>query len=71
LEILLLIIERWNIKGENPLKCTTHDEKGLVFTRVHFYFIFWSPKNKKNQKLLKISDYILNHYKSRFHYNHP
>jgi hypothetical protein len=27
-------------KGENPLRCTTHDEKGLFFTIVIFYPIF-------------------------------
>jgi hypothetical protein len=29
--------------GENLLRCTTQDEKGLVFTVVIFYPIFWSP----------------------------
>ncbi len=29
--------------GENPLRCTTHDKKGLVLTIVLFYPIFWSP----------------------------
>jgi hypothetical protein len=31
--------------NENPLRCTTHDEKGLVLTIVLFYFI-----QKKNNK---------------------
>jgi hypothetical protein len=29
--------------GENPLRCTIHDEKGLVLTEFVFYPIFWSP----------------------------
>jgi hypothetical protein len=32
----------WNF-GENPLRCTTDDEKGLVLIVVIFYFIFLSP----------------------------
>jgi len=27
-------------QGENPLRCTTHDEKGLVLIAVLFYPIF-------------------------------
>jgi hypothetical protein len=38
----------FNQVGENPLRCTTHDEKGLVI-------IFWSPLKIMNQKLSKIS----------------
>ncbi len=30
-------------KGENPLRCTTQDEKGLAFNAIPFYPIFWSP----------------------------
>jgi len=26
--------------GENPLRCTTQDKKGLVLTKVLFYLIF-------------------------------
>jgi len=38
--------------GENPLRCsTTHDEKGLVFSSVLFYPIFWSSQKIRNQKL--------------------
>jgi hypothetical protein len=29
--------------GENPLRCTTQDEKGLILTRVLLYLIFWTP----------------------------
>jgi len=29
--------------GEIPLRCTTQDEKGLVFNAILFYPIFWSP----------------------------
>jgi hypothetical protein len=28
--------------GENLLRCTTQDEKGLVFNAILFYLIFWS-----------------------------
>jgi hypothetical protein len=27
-------------RGENPLRCITHDEKGLVFIAMLFYLIF-------------------------------
>ncbi len=30
-------------EGENPLRCTTQDKKGLVLTIVFFYPIFGSP----------------------------
>jgi hypothetical protein len=26
--------------GENPLRCTTHDEKGLILTTIFFNLIF-------------------------------
>ncbi len=29
-----------NLGGENLLRCTTHDEKGLVLNVVLFYIIF-------------------------------
>jgi hypothetical protein len=28
------------VKGENPFRCTTHDEKGLVLNAILFYPIF-------------------------------
>jgi len=39
-QFLILLIF---VMGENPLRCTTQDEKGLVFTTILFYSIFWSP----------------------------
>jgi hypothetical protein len=35
-------INMWQM-GENPFRCTTHDEKGLVLTIDLFYPIVWSP----------------------------
>jgi hypothetical protein len=29
--------------GENPLRCTTQDKKGLVLIAFLFYLIFWFP----------------------------
>jgi hypothetical protein len=43
-------------KGENLLRCTTHDEKGLILTTFLFYPIFWSPWKIMNQKLSKFSE---------------
>jgi hypothetical protein len=58
--------------GENPLKCTTQDEKGLILNVILFYLIFWSPLKIMNQKLLNFhKDYILDYYNSKFHHNHP
>jgi len=42
-------------RDENSLKCTTHDEKDLVFIKILFYPIFWSPQKIMNQKLSNIS----------------
>jgi len=42
-------------RGENPLKCITHDEKDLIFITILFYPIFWSPQKIMNQKLSNIS----------------
>jgi hypothetical protein len=42
-------------RDKNPLKCTTHDEKDLVFIKILFYPIFWSPQKIMNQKLSNIS----------------
>jgi hypothetical protein len=39
--------------GENLLRCTTHDEKGLILTTILFYFVFWSPYKIMNEKLSK------------------
>ncbi len=41
--------------GENLLRCTTHDEKGLVLTTTLFYLIFWFPHKIMNEKLSKFS----------------
>jgi hypothetical protein len=40
--------------GENLLKCTTKDEKGLVHTIVFFSLIFLSPTKLMNQKVSNI-----------------
>ncbi len=32
--------DNWLTKGENPLRRTTQDKKGLVFTAIIFYPIF-------------------------------
>jgi len=42
-------------QGENPLKCTTHDEKGLVLNAVIFYLTFWSPYKIMTQILSNFS----------------
>jgi len=34
---------REDLIHEDPLRCTTHDKKGLVFTVILFYPMFWSP----------------------------
>ncbi len=39
--------------GENPLRCTTHDEKGLVFTAILFTLYFDPHKKIMSQKLSK------------------
>ncbi len=39
--------------GENPLRCTTHDEKGPVLIVIIFYLIFDPHKKIMNQKLSK------------------
>ncbi len=39
--------------GENPLRCTTHDEKGLVFTTILFTLYFDPHKKIMSQKLSK------------------
>jgi hypothetical protein len=39
--------------GENPLKCTTQDEKGIVLIVIFFYLIFWSPYKIMIQNLSK------------------
>jgi hypothetical protein len=31
------------LMSENPLRCTTYDEKGLLLITIFFYFIFESP----------------------------
>jgi hypothetical protein len=49
------IFTQFGCSGENPLRCTTQDKKGLVLTTILFYLIFWSPQKIMNQKLLKIS----------------
>jgi hypothetical protein len=36
-------------KGENPLRCITHDEKGLFPIIVIFYLIFFTLKNDKSK----------------------
>ncbi len=41
--------------GENPLRCTTKDEKGLVHTIVFFSLIFLFPSKLMNQKVSNIS----------------
>jgi hypothetical protein len=57
--------------GENPIRCTTHDEKGPVLIVVTFNLIFDPQKKKMNQKLSKnLKDYILDYYNFRFHHNH-
>jgi len=35
-----LFVTLWTFWGENPLRCTTQDEKGLVLTTILFYPIF-------------------------------
>jgi len=41
--------------GENLLRCTTKDERGLVHTIVLFSLIFLSPSKLMNQKVSNIS----------------
>ncbi len=38
--IFLNLMDFFSFKGENPLRCTTQDEKGLVFIAVFSYPIF-------------------------------
>jgi hypothetical protein len=42
-DFIPLAIETYGCFDENPLRCTTQDEKSLVFTTILFYPIFWSP----------------------------
>jgi hypothetical protein len=44
-----------DMMGENPLKCTTQDEKGLILTTVLFYPYFDPHKKIMKQKLSKFS----------------
>jgi hypothetical protein len=56
------------ILSENPLRCTTQDEKGLVLTIALFYLIFDPIKNNEFKRCQKFQkDYILDYSNFRFH----
>jgi hypothetical protein len=57
--------------SENLLKCTTQDEKDLVFIIVFFLPYILIPIKNNKSKISNIQkDYILDHYDFRFHHDH-